>query len=444
MTRPTLSNRHIWQVVYPVLISLLMENLIGMTDTAFMGRVGEVELGAAALGGVFYLVFFMVAFGFSLGAQILIGRRNGEGKFRDIGALFQQGIFFLLGVAALMFLFSKLFSGTILRQVIDSPEVSRATEQYIHWRVYGFFFAFISLMFRAFYVGITRTKILTLNSLVMVLSNVALNYVLVFGKLGCPALGIAGAAMGSSIAEAISALFFVLYTYFKVDWTRYRLFHFIGFSRSLLGHMLGVSVWTMLQSFTSVAVWFVFFVVIEHLGERSLAVSNIVRNVSALAFLVLQSFASTASSLVSNLMGAGRSDQVLYTSRRIIRLCYGIILPLMAFMLLFPSVLLRLYTDDPELMAAAVASMRVMASSYLIATPALILFNTVSGTGNTRSAMWMEFAALIIYVIFVGYVAVVRRADVAVCWTSEHVYAICVLVFSYLYLKKAQWQSKKI
>ena len=427
-----------------MLISLLMENLIGMTDTAFMGRVGEVELGAAALGGVFYLVFFMVAFGFSLGAQILIGRRNGEGKFRDIGALFQQGIFFLLGVAALMFLFSKLFSGTILRQVIDSPEVSRATEQYIHWRVYGFFFAFISLMFRAFYVGITRTKILTLNSLVMVLSNVALNYVLVFGKLGCPALGIAGAAMGSSIAEAISALFFVLYTYFKVDWTRYRLFHFIGFSRSLLGHMLGVSVWTMLQSFTSVAVWFVFFVVIEHLGERSLAVSNIVRNVSALAFLVLQSFASTASSLVSNLMGAGRSDQVLYTSRRIIRLCYGIILPLMAFMLLFPSVLLRLYTDDPELMAAAVASMRVMASSYLIATPALILFNTVSGTGNTRSAMWMEFAALIIYVIFVGYVAVVRRADVAVCWTSEHVYAICVLVFSYLYLKKAQWQSKKI
>ena len=88
--------------------------------------------------------------------------------------------------------------------------------------------------------------------------------------------------------------------------------------------------------------------------------------------------------------------------------------------------------------------MRVMASSYLIATPALILFNTVSGTGNTRSAMWMEFAALVVYVLFVGYVAVVRRADVAVCWTSEHVYALCVLLFSYVYLKKAKWQSKKI
>ena len=444
MTHPTLSNRHIWQVVYPVLISLLMENLIGMTDTAFMGRVGEVELGAAALGSVFYLVFFMVAFGFSIGAQILIGRRNGEGKFRDIGAFFQQGVFFLLGVAAFMFVFSKLFSGTILERVIDSPGVCEATEQYIQWRVYGFFFAFVSLMFRAFYVGITRTRILTLNSLVMVLANVGLNYVLVFGKLGLPAMGIAGAALGSSIAEAVSALFFVLYTYFKVDWKRYRLFHLVGFSRSLLGHMLGVSVWTMLQSFTSVAVWFVFFVVIEHLGERPLAISNIVRNVSALAFLVLQSFAATASSLVSNLMGAGRQEQVPYTCWRIVRLCYRIILPLIALMMLFPSLLLRLYTDDPDLMASAVASMQVMASSYLIATPALILFNTVSGTGNTRSAMWMEFAALVVYVLFVGYVAVVRRADVAVCWTSEHVYALCVLLFSYVYLKKAKWQSKKI
>lgn len=444
MTHSPFSNRHIWQIAYPVLISLLMENLIGMTDTAFMGRVGEVELGASALGGVFYLVFFMVAFGFSIGSQILIGRRNGEGKFRDIGALFQQGVFFLLCVAAVMFTFSKLFSGDILQRIIGSQAICEATEQYIHWRVYGFFFAFISLMFRAFYVGITRTKILTLNSLVMVLSNVALNYVLVFGKLGLPAMGIAGAALGSSIAEAISALFFVVYTYFKVDWRHYRLFQFIGLSRRLLGHMLGISVWTMLQSFVSVAIWFVFFIVIEHLGERSLAVSNIVRNISALAFLVVQSFAATASSLVSNLMGARQQNLVLPTLRRIVRLCYLIILPLTAFMLLFPHPLLRLYTDNPDLVASAVASMRIMASSYLIATPAYILFNAVSGTGNTRPAMLMEFAALVVYILYVVYVAVIQRADVAICWTSEHVYAVCVLAFSYLYLKKANWQSKKI
>ena len=76
--------KQIWLIAYPILISLLMEQLIGMTDTAFLGRVGEVELGASAIAGVFYMVIFMVAFGFSIGAQILIARRNGEQQYKEI------------------------------------------------------------------------------------------------------------------------------------------------------------------------------------------------------------------------------------------------------------------------------------------------------------------------------------------------------------------------
>jgi len=81
----TYSNKEIWLITYPILISLVMEQLIGMTDTAFLGRVGEVELGASALAGVYYMIIYMIAFGFSIGAQILIGRRNGEGEYKEIG-----------------------------------------------------------------------------------------------------------------------------------------------------------------------------------------------------------------------------------------------------------------------------------------------------------------------------------------------------------------------
>ena len=77
--------KEIWHIAYPLLISLLMEQMIGMTDTAFLGRVGEVELGASAIAGIFYTVIFMAAFGFSIGTQILIARRNGEGQYREIG-----------------------------------------------------------------------------------------------------------------------------------------------------------------------------------------------------------------------------------------------------------------------------------------------------------------------------------------------------------------------
>lgn len=76
----TISYSQIGHIAYPILISSLMEQLIGMTDTAFLGRVGEIELGASALGGVFYATVFMIGLGFSMGAQILMARRNGEGK----------------------------------------------------------------------------------------------------------------------------------------------------------------------------------------------------------------------------------------------------------------------------------------------------------------------------------------------------------------------------
>ena len=91
----------IWKIAYPILISLVMEQLIGMTDTAFLGRVGEIEIGASALAGVYYMVIFMLGLGFSIGVQIIIGRRNGEGSYRMAGEAFWQGLYFLWGLPSL-------------------------------------------------------------------------------------------------------------------------------------------------------------------------------------------------------------------------------------------------------------------------------------------------------------------------------------------------------
>lgn len=108
--------KEIWIIAYPILISLIMEQLIGMTDTAFLGRVGEVELGASAIAGVYYLAIFMMAFGFSIGAQILIARRNGEQQYQAIGPIFYQGVYFLLSLAVVAFTLSLCFSPHILKK----------------------------------------------------------------------------------------------------------------------------------------------------------------------------------------------------------------------------------------------------------------------------------------------------------------------------------------
>ena len=120
-----------------------------------------------------------------------MGRRNGEGQYRSIGNIFFQGSAILMMIAAAVTLLSYTVSPVLLRNILSSPAIYGATMDYINLRIWGLFFSLIACMFRAFYMATTRTSILTLNGIVMVLSNVVLNYIFVFGKLGLPAMGIA-------------------------------------------------------------------------------------------------------------------------------------------------------------------------------------------------------------------------------------------------------------
>ena len=91
----------------------------------------------------------------------------------------------------------------------------------------------------------------------------------------------------------------------------------------------------------------------------------------------------------------------------------------------------------------AISSLWVMLSSYLFAVPGFIYFFSVSGTGNTRRALEIDMASIFVYVLYILYVAVWLRADVAVCWTTEYVYNIMILS-SFFYLWKGNWRNKKI
>lgn len=438
------SYKKIWLIAYPILISLVMEQLIGLTDTAFMGRVGEIELGASAIAGVYFLVIFMAGLGFSVGAQILMARRNGEGNYSQIGGVFYQGLFFLLGLATLFFTLSQLFSDEILSWMIASDKVREKAVDYIDWRVYGFFFSFACAMFRAFYVGTTQTKTLTLNSVVMVLSNVVFNYILVFGKLGFPAFGIAGAAMGSSLAELVSLLFFIIYTRSRIDYRKYGLNIVPRVNFPELKKILNVALWIMVQNFISLSTWFIFFVYIEHLGERALAITNVIRSLSGFLFMIVVAFASTCSSLVSNIIGAGKKELVGEVIKRHVKLSFAIIVPLIAVFSLFPQLFIAIYTDIPELIEAAVPSLWVMCASYAVIIPANVYFNSVSGSGNTKTAFGLELIALVVYMIYITITILILRIDVAWAWTSEWVYAAAMFVLCYRYMKSGKWQNRVI
>ena len=119
-------------------------------------------------------------------------------------------------------------------------------------------------------------------------------------------------------------------------------------------------------------------------------------------------------------------------------------LPLILFFVLFPTVVLHIYTDMPDLVAASVPSLFVLCSAYLLIVPGNIYFQTVSGTGNTRMAFLLELVTLLIYIVYVVVMVFWLRVDVALCWTTEHVYALGILLFSATYMRKGKWADKKI
>lgn len=438
------TSKEILTIAYPILISLVMEQAIGMTDTAFLGRVGEIELGASAIAGVYYIAIFMIGFGFSIGSQILMARRNGEKRFSEIGDIFYQGVYFMIFLAAAAFTLTELITPWLLPKILSSQNIYAAAESYIHWRAFGFFFSFVAVMFRAFFVGTTQTKTLTLNSLVMVGSNIVFNYILIFGKLGFPALGIAGAAIGSSLAELVSLIFFITYTVRKIDLKKYALNRFSSFNTDKLRRILNVSLWTMIQNFVSLSTWFIFFLYVEHLGERPLAITNIIRNISGITFMIISAFASTCGSLVSNQIGAGKADSVVCTVHQHIKLALSIVLPLTILFAVFPTVVLGIYTDMPDLIEASIPSLWVFCTTIWLTAASNIYFQSVSGTGNTRMAFILELSTLVIYAAYITLIIQVMRLDVAWCWTSEHVYGGFLLIFCSIYLHRGKWKLKRI
>ena len=438
------SNRHIWNVSYPIIIGLLAQNIINVTDTAFLGRVGEVELGASAMGGIFYICLFTIFFGFSTGAQIIIGRRNGEKNYNAIGPVMIQGFVFLMILAVILFVLSRLFVGDIMRVMISSEAVWEATITFLQWRIIGFFFDVFNVMFRAFYIGITKTKILTLNALVMATTNVVLGYIMIFGKLGVPEMGIKGAAIASVISEFASTLFFIIYTLTKIDYKKYGFKFTISIDFNLLKNVLAISIYTMFQYFISMSTFFLFFVIIERHGEHSLAIANIVRSIYIVMFIPLNALSATSNTLVSNIIGEGKVKEVMPLIRRISRLSFVIMLVYVLLLCLFPTLVLSIYTNDISLINESIPSIYVISVALIISSIACVLFNSISGTGNTKSALILELGVLAAYLVFIYIIGICLELPVHFCFCAEILYFVGLFIGSVAYLRFANWQKKKI
>lgn len=425
--------KQIWLINFPVMMSILMEQLINITDAVFLGHVGEIELGASAIAGIYYLAVYMLGFGFSIGLQVMVARRNGEQRYKETGKTFIQGIYVLSGLAILLCLLLRIVSPCLLGRLISSPEIYQAVIRYLDWRSFGLLFSFPFLAIRSFFVGITLTKALSWAAMVAVLINIPFNYLLIFVW----GLGISGAAIASSLAEMGSFVILCIYMWKKIDKQKYGL-KFVYDGRVLVA-VLKLSVWSMLHAFISVAPWFLFFIAIEHLGKMELAISNITRSVSAIFFVIANSFAVTTGSLVSNMIGAGDRNAAFPICRKILKLGYAIGFPLVGLALLCNQWIIGFYTDNRQLVELAFTPFVVMLLNYTFALPGYVYLNAVGGTGKTIITFIFQVTTTVIYLIYLYWLSHCTNASLAIYLTAEYLFVILLAVQSIIYLKRKHY-----
>ena len=257
--RSSVKNKIIWTIALPIIFGNLAQTLIALTDTAFLGRVSAVALGASMMAGIYYYIYSTLAWGFAIGIQIIVARRLGEGRLDRIGVIFEHGLFFVLFLSTGLFLIQHYFTNDILARIIQSPNIYAAAVEYMDYRHYGIIFVCFNFLFRSLYIGLSDTKVISFTTAIMAMVNIFLDYVLIFGKWGFPEMGVGGAALASVCAEISATFFFIGYTLVKLPLKTYSLFYFHKLEGWLMKSVLKLAFPTMIQKLLSFGTWFIFF-----------------------------------------------------------------------------------------------------------------------------------------------------------------------------------------
>lgn len=431
----------IWKVAYPLILGSLANNLLNVVDTAFIGRLGNISLGASAIGSTYYLVFSLICIGLSSGAQIIIARKSGAKDYKSIGKVFVQNTYlmFLFGILLLLFLITT--TPSILRLLITSDAIYHEAIAYTSYRVWGIFFVALTSVYTSFYVGITKTKVLIYSTAVMTFTNIILDYGLIFGHFMLPRMNISGGALASVIAEASAFLFIVVYTRKYVNASKFQLYKFERWSSKLVFQNIKLGYPIMFQYLMSLGSWFMFFIIIEKLGEQVLAVSNILRSLLLLFMMPIWGLSSTANSFTSNLLGQDKSNLIPLLLKRLNTIAGLLVLFFAPFVLFFPELLAQIYSDDVVLITESSKIIWIVYITMLTFIPGVILNNSLCGTGDTKTAFVIELFGTFFYLTYAYFVAIHYQLPLAFIWFSEMIYWFVIGLLSFYRLKSRKWKS---
>ena len=374
----------------PVVLGQLAQVMMGLVDTIMVGRLGEASLASVAVATLMFSALAMSIKATDVAAQTFTARRVGEGRDGEVGAVMATSVTVTLVAGALVMLVGLFLPDTMMRLVSRDAEVIGLGSGYIVYRYAGVLPLLFYFQVKGVFDGIGWTRIGMGIGIGMNLANVLLNWMLIFGKLGAPEMGVRGAALASTLSAvlaATAALGFILWPPVR---RRFRFLCRTNFQPRLVVPFLKIAWPPALQTLGVVLGVLVFNWILGRISVLAVAAATVVLRIASLSFMPGFGVGAAVQTLVGQSLG--RRDP--RGARRAAWYGVGISTVFMgAFGLVFlavPDTLLRVFSDSDALVAAGVPILRLMGLVQLIDAVGITLSGALRGAGLTLSVMLVD------------------------------------------------------
>ncbi len=396
------------KLAWPLIVNNLSMAGMQFADAVMAGRLGAESLAAVAVGGSVWFFGFSLALGVLMAISPIAARHYGADRLELIGRYTRQGMYlgFCIGVAVIALVFLTI--QPLLNQIGIDESFRELTVGYVKAIVWGApaIFIFLALRFTTEGIGITRPIMYV--SLFSLACNVFLNWVLIFGKLGAPALGAVGCGLASAITMWALMIVLVTYVLKSKRYAPLKIFARVGKLRFdalkeifVLGIPIAVTITAEAGLFNAVSIL---------MGTRGAAVAaahQISINFAATMFMVPLALSSAITVRVGHALGSDNSEAARYSGALGVLVCAVFMTCSAAFLLVFRDAVVGMYTSDPSVTAIAI-SMLLMAAVFQVADGVQIgAAGALRGYKDTRVPMIINIVAYWILAFPLAYLATV-------------------------------------
>lgn len=377
-------NRAILGIGLPIVGAMVSQNVLNLVDTGMVGRLGDTALAAVGAGS--FANFLAIAFitGLSTGVQAMVARRVGEGRTSDLAVPLNGALIMALATALPASVVLYWSAPALFPFLNDDPAVVEVGTKYLQARLLAMVAVGMNFSFRGFWNAIEQSQVYLRTLLVMHAVNIFLNWVLIYGHLGAPALGAQGAGLGSAISTYVGTV-----TYFLIGFRRARSEGFLAYlpDAQTLRTMLRLAIPTGLQQLSFAGGFTCLFWIIGQVGTKEAAAAHVVISLMLVIVLPGLAFGMAAASLVGQALGRGEPDDARRWGWDVVRVASVVMSGLGLVLFLFPDPVLSVFLHDAATLEVARGPLRLVGATVLFDSVGMVLQHALLGAGATSTVM---------------------------------------------------------